>query len=385
MLAAEVKTSTAPRSDEITLLCFSHLRWNFVYQRPQHLMSRAAGYAKVFFIEEPVFEDVQTASLRFAAAGAVHIVTPIVPHGEVRDLFDLQRELLSTWLRESGARNIVAWFYTPMALLFADAMQADVVVYDCMDQLSAFQGAPPELMEQERRLFAAAEVVFTGGRSLYEEKRGKHSSVHLFPSSVDRAHFATARETQADPDDQAAIAHPRIGFFGVLDERLDQNLLREVAALEPDWHFIMIGPVVKISIDELPTAANIHYLGQKQYSELPQYLAHWDVAMLPFAQNASTRFISPTKTPEYLAAGKPVVSTPIRDVVEPYGRLGLALIASDAEHFQEAVSELLEPPEPGWLPSVDEFLRHTSWDETFTKMWHEVTRLRAEKLEIETE
>ena len=363
-----------------TVLCFAHLRWNFVYQRPQHLLSRAAAHADVFFIEEPLFADIPHPFFREELQpDGVRVLTPMLPASSIHaDIYDVQREMLDRWLDDRNLTRWIAWYYTPMALLFSDHLHAQVTLYDCMDQLSAFQGAPPELLEQERRLFQAADVVFTGGRSLFEEKRGKHRNVHQLPSSVDRAHFAASREVQADPEDQAAIPHPRIGFFGVIDERLDQELLRAVAAAEPSWQFIMIGPVVKISEDELPRAANIHYLGQKQYSELPRYLAHWDVAMLPFARNASTRFISPTKTPEYLAAGKPVVSTAVRDVAEPYGRLGLARIASDAEEFREAIRDSLEPQDPEWLPGVDEFLRHTSWDETFARMWHEVTRLTDE-------
>ena len=376
----QTNDSVAPGdlSSRPTLFCFAHLRWNFVYQRPQHLMSRAAAYANIYFIEEPLLVDIAEPVLRQETRpGGVRVITPMLPlsfaHG---DIFQIQRTLLDEWLRGQAFKETIAWYYTPMALLFSGHLRADITVYDCMDQLSAFQGAPPELIEQERRLFERADVVFTGGRSLFDKKRGEHRNVHLLPSSVDRAHFAAGREPQKDPEDQAAIPHPRIGFFGVLDERLDQDLLREAAACEPTWHFVMIGPVVKISPGELPRAANIHYLGQKHYNELPRYLAHWDVAMLPFAQNASTRFISPTKTPEYLAAGKPVVSTPIRDVAEPYGRLGLARIAANAQEFCAAIRESLEPPEPGWLPAVDDFLRHTSWDETFDRMWHEVTRLR---------
>jgi glycosyltransferase involved in cell wall biosynthesis len=365
-------------SSRTALLCFAHLRWNFVYQRPQHLLRRAAGHADVFFFEEPVFDEVAEPVLRAETqADGVQVLTPVLPHGSMHgDLFAIQRQLLDRWLQARGLKEFIAWYYTPMALLFTDHLSPAVTIYDCMDQLSAFQGAPPELIEQERRLFEKADVVFTGGRSLFEEKRGEHSNLHLFPSSVDRAHFAAGREAQPDPEDQAAIPHPRIGFFGVIDERLDRELLHQAAEREPGWQFIMIGPVVKISPDELPRAANLHYLGQKQYSELPQYLANWDVAMLPFALNASTRFISPTKTPEYLAAGKPVVSTPVRDVAEPYERLGLARIAATAEEFCDAIAEALEPAGEDWLPSVDEFLRHTSWDQTFERMWHEVMRIK---------
>jgi UDP-galactopyranose mutase len=341
-------------------------------------MSRAAAHADIFYFEEPLFVDIDQPSLREqAATRGVRVLTPLLPHGDgLEDSFQAQRRLLDEWLRQRNPLKLIVWYYTPMALLLTDHLRPDVVVYDCMDQLSAFEGAPPELVEQERRLFEVADVVFTGGRSLYEEKRGKHRRVRLFPSSVDREHFAASRNPQADPQDQADIPYPRIGFFGVIDERLDQELLRSAAECEPLWQFIMIGPVVKIDPDGLPRAHNIHYLGQKQYSDLPQYLAHWQVAMLPFAQNASTRFISPTKTPEYLAAGKPVVSTPVRDVVEPYQRLGLAHIARNSEEFCQAIRDALEPAGEGWLAEVDDFLRHTSWDQTFASMWSEVEQLQ---------
>ncbi len=374
-----------------SLLCFSHLRWKFVYQRPQHLLTRAAQLADVFMLEEPLHAEIVTPELRIEVQeGGVQVLTPVLPLGmRAADAVDAQRRLLDQWLedRQSGQSELgraskgglIAWYYTPMALAFSDHLKPEVTVYDCMDELSAFQGAPREMLEQERKLFERADVVFAGGRSLYEAKRRQHSKVHLFPSSIDRKHFAGEGIELHDPEDQRRIPHPRIGFFGVLDERLDRELLQEIAAREPTWHFVLVGPVVKISEEALPRAANLHYLGQKTYAELPYYLAHWDVAMLPFAQNASTRFISPTKTPEYLAAGKPVVSTPIPDVVEPYGRLGLARIGGDAESFCEAIRASLGGQSPAWTQEVDKFLRQTSWDQTFAAMWAEVSPCAAPK------
>jgi glycosyltransferase involved in cell wall biosynthesis len=361
-------------SSQPTILCFSHLRWDFVYQRPQHLLSRAGMLAQVFYFEEPVFADVEVPTLRVQAdSSGVQILTPVVPHGVGGvALVEVQRTLLDQLLQVQNSSELILWYYTPMALAFSDQLSPLLTVYDCMDQLSAFRDAPAGLHNLEAALFRRADVVFTGGRSLFESKRGEHRNVHLFPSSVDRAHFEAARKMPPDPKDQESIAHPRIGFFGVLDERLDRELLREAAKSEPSWQFILIGPVVKISKEELPQAPNIHYLGTKEYAALPSYIAHWDVAMMPFAQNESTRFISPTKTPEYLAAGKQVVSTPIVDVVEPYGRRGFVRIAKDSEEFCAAIRSSLSLPEPGWLSSVDEFLHHTSWDQTFKDMWSEV-------------
>jgi UDP-galactopyranose mutase len=220
----------------------------------------------------------------------------------------------------------------------------------------------------EANLLARADLVFTGGQSLYEAKRGQHPRVFAFPSSVDAAHFARARREIEDPADQAAIPHPRLGFFGVIDERMDLDLLAAVADARPDWHLAIIGPVVKVDPALLPKRANIHYLGKKDYQELPAYLAGWDVALLPFAINESTRFISPTKTPEYLAAGKPVVSTPIRDVVRPYGMRGLVHIAATADDFVQAIAQALAEDGDARMQRADAFLAQESWDRTWERM-----------------
>lgn len=359
-----------------SILCFCHLRWNFVWQRPQHLLTRCQARADVHLWEEPVFGDVKRPELTVSAGrGGVRVLTPTLPHGLREGTTQKAlRILLDDYVADRDLDRVIAWYYTPMALKFSDHLRPRLTVYDCMDELSAFQGAPLEMVEQERRLFERADVVFVGGASLYASKRMQHGNVHLFPSSIDREHFAVAREGKEDPEDQAEIPHPRIGFFGVLDERLDRDLLRQLAAEHPEWHFVLVGPVVKIREDELPRAANLHYLGRKDYADLPRYLANWDVAMLPFAQNASTRFISPTKTPEYLAAARPVVSTPIRDVVSPYGEMGLVQIAGDARQFAEAIRQALQERDDRWLQKVDEFLSGNSWDQTFNSMWKEMRR-----------
>jgi UDP-galactopyranose mutase len=239
-----------------------------------------------------------------------------------------------------------------------------------MDELSMFKGASPTLREREEHLFRRADLVFTGGQSLYEAKKAQHPAVHAFPSSVDVPHFEKGRAGLADPGDQASIPHPRIGWCGVIDERMDIDLLRGVAEARPDLHFVMIGPVVKIDPASLPKLANVHYLGGKQYQELPAYIGNWDVAMMPFAHNDSTRFISPTKTPEYLAAGKPVVSTSIRDVVHPYADKELVQIGDTVDAFIAGIEAALgmNGSRPGWLIKVDEHLKGMSWDETWSRM-----------------
>jgi UDP-galactopyranose mutase len=265
----------------------------------------------------------------------------------------------------------VAWYYTPMMLPFSRHLDADVTVFDAMDELSKFKFAPAHLLELEQELIDKADVVFTGGSSLYEAKKDRHPSVHCFPSSVDRCHFAKARARQFDPADQEDLPRPRLGFYGVIDERFDTELLSQIAAMRPNWSFVMVGPVVKIAEEDLPKRPNIHYVGSKTYDQLPCYLSGWDVALMPFAMNESTQFISPTKTPEYLAGGKPVVSTPIKDVVRHYGHIEGVLIADNADDFVaqcEKALELSRNPESGWLAEADLMLSATSWDTTQARM-----------------
>lgn len=365
--AVEESSDNAP-----DLVCFSHLRWNFVYQRPQHLLSRSAKERRVFYVEEPIFTNDQLAQvdLRMQECG-VCVVVPRLPRGLSEDeITAVQKVLIDELFHDCGIGDCILWYYTPMALPFTRHFNALGVVYDCMDELSAFAGAPPAMRAREAELMVRADVVFTGGQSLYEAKRHQHPNVHPFPSGIDVAHFARARESTKDPIDQLSIPHPRLGYFGVIDERMDIELLDNIAEARPDWHLVMIGPVVKIDAASLPRRHNIHYLGAKDYKELPEYLGGWDVALMPFALNESTRFISPTKTPEYLAAGKPVVSTAIRDVVRPYGEMGLVSIAHSTLDFIKACDAELsrKADQSVRLVRVDEFLIRSSWDKTWMRM-----------------
>ena len=358
-----------------TLICFSHLRWNFVFQRPQHLMSRFARSMNVIYWEEPM--DIgprETAYLRVSEAehfSNVRIVVPHLPEGMPADAREATLNRLLDAHTASIRGGLVAWYYTPMMLPFSRDLDAQAVVFDAMDELSKFRFAAPRLLALEQELIESAAVVFTGGTSLFEAKKDRHPNVHCFSSSVDRAHFAKARSGLFDPADQEDLPRPRLGFYGVLDERFDAELLGKVAEMRPNWSFVMVGPVVKIALEDLPQRPNIHYLGSKTYAELPAYLSGWDVALMPFAMNESTEFISPTKTPEYLAGGKPVVSTPVRDVVRHYGQLEGVGIASTADEFVaacEAALELSRNPESGWLAQADLILSATSWDTTQARM-----------------
>ena len=382
--ADEGSSAATANPHQSDLICFSHLRWHFVTQRPQHILSLASRDRRVFYWEEPIWH--QPGELPFAndhqLGKKLEIIRELPTLWVLRphltwgiDFEQGQRDLLADFLEEFAVLRYSSWYYTPMAFGFSAHLAPDIVVYDCMDELKNFLNPPPLLAKLELRLLARADVVFTGGVSLYEAKRTQHANVHAFPSSIDVAHFAQAKlDSLPPPLDQATLSHPRIGFYGVVDERFDVKLLEAVAALRPAMQFVILGPVAKIDPADLPSAANIHYLGSKSYAELPAYLAGWDVAVLPFALNDATRYISPTKTPEYLAAGKRVVSTSIRDVVREYGEAGLVEIADSPARFIEALDRALLPPEKDWQQAVAARLAQSSWVSTWNSMESEMTR-----------
>jgi UDP-galactopyranose mutase len=362
------------------LLCFSHLRWDFVYQRPNHLMARAARNRRVFFVEEPIFDDRDSMTFDPVAHDGVQVITPRLPAWDADDPQPTLKRMIDRVVWQYGLDDPVVWYYTPMTLPWTDHLARSATVFDCMDHLAGFKGAPAGLLTLEAELLRRADLVLTGGAQLYAAKRTAHQNVHCFPSSVDVAHFGSARTSTVEPADQAAIPHPRFGYCGVIDERMDLDLVAAAAAARPDWHFVMLGPVVKIDPAGLPQAPNIHYLGMKSYEELPGYLAGWDVAIMPFAHNEATRYISPTKTPEYLAAGLPVVSTGIHDVVEPYGRRGLVEIGDGAPEFIAACDRALATDLSSHTARADVHLSQMSWDRT----WASIDSLLTATIEART-
>lgn len=359
--------SPARPAQRPAIVCFAHVRWNLVFQRPQHIMTRLADSFDVLYWEEPREEtDCTTARIEREQLGeGIERLVPVLPAG----LGEAARDAQLAGLLEDVLANItgprIFWYYTPMMLGFSAAAQADLVVYDCMDELANFAFAPADIAVREAALMARADLVLCGGKSLYEARIGRHPEIHCVPSGVDVAHFARGADGLPDPVDQAGLPRPRLGFYGVIDERMDLQLLAEIAAARPAWSFVMVGPVVKITPADLPQAPNIHWLGRKDYAELPAYAGGWDIALMPFARNASTEFISPTKTPEYMASGLPVVSTSIRDVVSGYGGLNAIRIADDPAHFIEACEDLLAAPETAraaWRAEARDCLADKSWD-----------------------
>jgi len=358
-----------PSKTEYDILCFSHLRWDFVYQRPQHLLSRFARQRRVFFIEEPIFHEGDPTLEISQREDNLFVVLPkLAGNTDANTVNATLRALIDQMNVDREIEEFIAWYYTPMMTAWTGHLKPRAVVFDCMDELSAFKNAPAELRQREADLLRVADVVFTGGRSLYEAKRTQHPAVHCFPSSIDVQHFARALVSDITPADQLPIGKPRIGFFGVIDERTDLEMLTKIAELRPNYQFVLIGPVVKIDPEALPKKKNIHYLGSKDYKELPDYIAGWDVAMMPFAINESTRFISPTKTPEYLAAGRPVVSTPITDVVRPYGEEGLVTIAEAPKDFANAIDAVMNENASERRERAEQFLAGMSWDITYEAM-----------------
>jgi UDP-galactopyranose mutase len=356
-----------------TIVTFSHLRWDFVYQRPQHLLSRLASSRRVIFIEEPVLCESSHPQWQFHQPEPNVLVcrplTPVRAHGFHTEQMPHLKSLVRELVEKESLTDYVLWFYTPMAYPLADGLQPKAVVYDCMDELSAFLNAPAELIEREADLMRAADLVFTGGPSLYRAKKDRHPRVHCFPSSVDAKHFATAANGMQEAADQADLLHPRLGYFGVIDERLDTRLIEALADAHPEWNIVLVGPVVKIDPATLPQRPNIRYFGQRSYKQLPAYLKGWDVCLLPFARNQSTKFISPTKTLEYMAAGKTIVSTPITDVAEPYGEM--VYLGGTPEEFIAACDRALAalPAERAERQlKMRAVVAGTSWDSTVRRM-----------------
>ncbi|WP_034949796.1 NAD(P)-binding protein [Erwinia oleae] len=352
------------------MIVFSHLRWDFVFQRPQHLLTRLAGYYRIVFVEEPVF---RAGEAGFDYSWPAANITVARPHTSVQQpgFHDDQLAELKPLMGElcSPEAKPVVWFYTPMALPLLTQFTPSRVIYDCMDELSAFQQAPRQLLQRESALLKRADLVFTGGPSLYASKKTRHPAVHCFSSSVDAIHFEQALDRSNGHPLQNAIPHPRLGYYGVIDERLDLELIAALADAHNDWQLIFVGPVVKIDPATLPVRDNIHYLGQQPYQALPQFLAGWDVCLMPFALNDATRFISPTKVLEYMAAELPVVSTAIADVVAGYD--DVVFIARDKQAFITDCARALSLSDAERLRTGERMraiVSATSWDSTVQKM-----------------
>jgi len=365
------KLNTFAHTEELAnldLVVFSHLRWEFVTQRPQHLVNRIGPGRKVLFVEEPIpSEPGDTSSYKLIKASKnITILQPkIKANNWTFELVPVVQE----YLNKNGFNNCIFWFYSADFLPVL-ALDHEITVYDCMDELSAFKGAPKALIEKEKYLLKNSDIVFTGGKSLYESKSKLSDNVHCFPSSVDKKHFESALKKKGlPPHDIRHLKKPIVGYYGVIDERIDMPLIQQMANEAPEVDFVMIGPVVKISEDEIARANNIHYLGGKKYEDLPMYLREFDVAMMPFALNESTKFISPTKTLEYMAANKPIISTAIYDVVRDYSNV--VKIVNDSASFVKEINYYLSEnkSQKAQREKMQKaIIEKTSWDNTAQSM-----------------
>lgn len=352
------------------LVVLSHLRWNFVYQRPQHIMTQLASKRKILFVEEPSIEK----ELRLHVLPAIErpLKNLIVLHPKYANKpGDITlAEMILSQMKLFDIEKPILWFYSPAFVTLAPMIPHSGIVYDCMDQLTLFRFAPKELEKNEKKLLSLADVVFAGGKSLFRDKSRFNPNTYLFPSSIDADHFKQADRTQLPiPSDIASIRHPIAGYHGVIDERIDYELLDRLSTRLPQVSFVFIGPTTKIDKETLPYRSNIHYLGQKDYRSLPAYLAAFDVAIMPFEANDSTTYISPTKTLEFMASGIPTVSTLIYDIYTDYA--DVVTIAGDDRAFAAAISYYLNEPtllKKKRIEKQKRIVSKTSWEDTAKEM-----------------
>ncbi|WP_435018224.1 glycosyltransferase [Tundrisphaera sp. TA3] len=347
------------------ILCHSHLRWDWVYQRPQHVLSRLARTWPVIVEEEPLFDERPPGLDILSVADGVTVIRPHCPPGSGVDLGRLVEEYAAA---VRAGRPMIRWFYSPMFATYGDRLGPDqVVVFDCMDELASFAGAPAGLREAESRLLARADVVFTGGRSIHEAKQGRNPNVQCFPSAVDPDHFARALDPDlAIPGDIAGLPGPVFGYCGVVDERLDYGLIARLADAPGVGSVVLVGPTIKVDPASLPRRPNLHFLGQRPYEALPSYLKGFDACIMPWALNEATRSISPTKTLEYMAAGRPILSTPVRDVVRDHG--DLVHVAGDADGFARLAVEVAGRPDPARAEAGRRRAAERGWEATAAAM-----------------
>jgi beta-glucosidase/6-phospho-beta-glucosidase/beta-galactosidase len=364
-------------TDRYGIVVFSHLRWGFVWQRPQQFLSRFAKKHKILFMEEPFFDLAEGSEPRIDYHKVMPNVTVVTPHVSVSwnrnpKLPSKLREFATTAIKamnETGEFDKpLLWYYSPMDSAWSlGYIPNRGVVYDCMDELNQFSGAPRTLVSNEARLIRHADVVFTGGYELGEKKKQQHDNVHIFGCGVEFDHFGKAADpTLQIPPDIDFMARPILGWFGVVDERVDYAMVGEMARMRPDWSFAMVGPVVKVDPNLLPHSPNLFWLGGRDYQQLPHYCRAFDVNMMCFANNAATQYINPTKGLEYMATGKPIVSTPVRDVVRQWS--DIVYLAKNAEEFVKAAEQALKNPNCDRVKRGLELAKKCSWESTVAQM-----------------
>lgn len=377
MKTLTLKKTSFAQTDDLSIIVHCHLRWDFVWQRPQQTHSRLAQHYPVLFVEEPVYIESNDDYLDLSSPD--DNIIRAVPHlsNALRGNYDASilavRALIKTAFADDPVlaqqfASPIQWFYTPMpAAAMLGQFKERAVVYDCMDELAQFKGAPQDIAIREKNLLTKADIVYTGGRKLYESKSRHHNNVHFFGCGVDINHYAKARtKTTLVPEDARKINGPIAGYIGVIDERLDYGLLQALADAHPDLQIVMIGPVVKVDPATLPTNANIHWLGQRNYTDLPAYIKAFDVCLMPFALNEATEYINPTKTLEYMAAKKPIVSTAVTDVIRNF--TPIVSVAKTSQEFIAHVMHAVQTENMAMLNAGVEKAQTMTWDSIVNQM-----------------
>jgi glycosyltransferase involved in cell wall biosynthesis len=365
-------------NDSYPIIVHCHLRWEGVWQRPQQFLSRLSQRHPILFIEGPILHDKNEAP--------TFELLPVAQYPNVtvmRTHFPASRFQNGAWVDAERLRLLkeamngplkgrfecaVQWFYDPMAApCFIGKIGERAVVYDCMDELSQFKFAPPEIVAREKVLLASADVVFAGGRKMWLSKSRHNDNAHFYGCGVDVQHFAKARLAETElPADVANLKRPILGYFGVVDERLDYDLIAKLADADPNWQIVMVGPTAKVNPDDLPKRANIHWLGRREYAQLPNYTKAFDVCLMPFALNEATEYINPTKALEYMATGRPIVSTAVPDVVSNFSEAVNVAISQDC--FVEMCVRALSAPDEEAIQRGIEMANNNQWDAIVAKL-----------------
>jgi glycosyltransferase involved in cell wall biosynthesis len=382
------RKTAAPRID-YPLIVHCHLCWDWVWQRPQQFLSRLSHRHRVLFVEtlapDPDLASPLAQIRRFEKWPNLTLLRLQFPAWRWsdgawvdRERRRLVKEALKGPLR-GQFKQPVQWFYDPMAVrAFAGHMGEIATVYDCMDELSQFKGAPPEIRKREAELLAKADVVFTGGRKMWESKSRHNTNCHFYGCGVDLAHFSKARSPQTVvPPDIAGLPKPVFGYFGVIDERMDYELVAALAQAHPEWSIVMVGPVTKVDEKALPRPHNVHWLGGRDYATLPAYCKGFDVCLMPFALNEATEYINPTKALEYMATGRTIVSSAVSDVVRNFG--SVVKIANSHAEFISLCEAALKNPEAEVIERGIEMAAENSWESIIEKMESHIADALAKK------
>ena len=383
-----VVAGEARQTDRYGIVVFSHLRWGFVWQRPQQFLSRFAKKHSILFIEEPFFDRPAGSEPEITLHRVMPNVTVVAPHVDQswnhnpklpQKLLELTKQAISQMNENCEFDRPLLWYYSPMdASWTLGNIENRGIVYDSMDELSQFSGAPRALVDNENRLMEYADVVFAGGYELAQKKKKRHANVHFYGCGVEYSHFSAAQDPGTSvPPDIDFMTRPILGWFGVIDERVDYNMVGEMARMRPSWSFAMVGPVVKVDPNLLPHFPNLYWLGGRDYSVLPNYCRAFDICMMPFAINAATEYINPTKALEYLATGRPIIGTPVKDVVRQYSEL--VEVVKTADEFVAAAERFLANPPAERIQRGIDKARLSSWENTVQEMQGLITEAISKK------